>query len=230
MRYDHLLFDADGTLYDFTATEEHAIHALLNESGIEPSPSTLAMYAEVNSALWKEFEHGSITIQKLKVERFRRFFARVGSDTDSTVASERYVDLLAQGDHVYPWTLPLLQQLAKQGFRLTLITNGIAKVQRGRLAATNTLNYFDSVVISEEIGVQKPDPRFFDSFLAADEGVRRRALVIGDSLSSDIAGGLAAGIDTCWFNPDGNTAPALLQPTWTITKMDQLLHLLDASV
>ena len=222
--YNHLLFDADGTLYDFEKAQEFALSSLFNELGLGASSTTLHTYNDVNQSLWKMFETGLITLPELKIERFKRFFTIMGLQTDPFEASLRYLEFLGKSDHIYQWTVPLLTSLRSKGYRISLITNGIASVQRGRLAATHTIHLYDHIYISEELGIQKPDPEFF-SHVFPDESEKKRALIIGDSLSSDIAGGNAANIDTCWFNPSKET-PRMAIPTYEINSMDELPTLL----
>ncbi|MDD3996903.1 MAG: YjjG family noncanonical pyrimidine nucleotidase [Sphaerochaetaceae bacterium] len=218
MRYTHLLFDADGTLYDFKEAEVYAITKLFEELGVPNTASIVEVYSIINKALWKEFEDGCVTIEALKTERFRRFFSHLGMDKDPIATGVRYLDFLASSNHMFDWTVEILEQLHAEGYRISLITNGIARVQRGRLAATDTTRMFDSIIISEEIGIQKPDPRFFD-FISAED--RKNCLIIGDSLSSDIAGGIAAGIDTLWYN-DGTQKASSVQPMYELDSMDKL--------
>jgi 2-haloacid dehalogenase len=227
--YNHLLFDADGTLFDFKAAERYALEALFQELDIEGTESSRIIYHEVNHAIWLEFEQGCITIETLKTERFRRFFNKIQVVRDPVQASIRYLDFLSQSDHLLPKAMDILTTFQQRGYRLSLITNGISRVQRGRLAATKTLSFFNHVVISEEIGSQKPDPAFFTALFTIagmDELNRRQALVIGDSLSSDIKGGMHAGLDTCWYNPDRALGDPLLKPTYEIAKLEELLDLL----
>jgi YjjG family noncanonical pyrimidine nucleotidase len=227
--YNHLLFDADGTLFDFKAAERHALEALFHELEIEATERMKNLYSEVNHAIWLELEQGAITIEALKTERFRRFFDILQLAHDPKKASERYLDFLSQSDHLIPKAIELLTALRQRGYRLSLITNGISRVQRGRLAATKTLSFFEHVVISEEIGSQKPDPAFFTALftITGMEGEdRKRALVIGDSLSSDIKGAIGAKLDSCWYNPDRTNADPQQRPTYQIASLDELLELL----
>lgn len=227
--YNHLLFDADGTLFDFKAAERHALEALFNELDIEGTEPMKALYSQVNNAIWQEFEQGAIAIETLKTERFRRFFDKLQLAHDPKKASDRYLDFLSRSDHLLPGTLELLITLRQRGYRLSLITNGISRVQRGRLAATKTLPFFEHVIISEEVGSQKPDPAFFAALFTLagmDWQAKKRALVIGDSLSSDIKGGIGADLDTCWYNPDTLSADPQLKPTYEISRLEELLDLL----
>jgi 2-haloacid dehalogenase len=227
--YNHLLFDADGTLFDFNAAEAMALEAMFNEFGIACTPEMKTLYSTVNHAIWKEFEKGNIRIEDLKEERFHRFFKEIGSDHNPVLASERYLDHLAQSDHLLPKAFALLTTLKSMGFQLSLITNGISRVQRGRLDATKTTSFFDHIVISEEIGIQKPEVGFFQQLFTLakmDESAKREALVIGDSLSSDILGGNKAGLATCWYNPHKIPPNPSIVPTYEIADLEELFSIL----
>lgn len=227
--YDHLLFDADGTLFDFEAAEQWALEQLFAELGLACTSEAVAHYHVINNAIWKELEEGTITIEVLKTERFKRFFFQYGIDGDPEKAATRYLDYLSLSDHLFPEARRLLETLASSGWHLSLVTNGISRVQRGRLAASNTLQYFDAVFIGEEIGIQKPHPQFFFHALEQLKGKGLSCeypLIIGDSLSSDIKGGLDAGISTCWYNPRYMPPDPTIIPTSEIHQLHELFKLL----
>ncbi|MFA6688314.1 MAG: YjjG family noncanonical pyrimidine nucleotidase [Sphaerochaetaceae bacterium] len=227
--YRYLLFDADGTLFDFDSAETYAFDATCREFDIQPTEHALQAYKEANRQIWREFEIGTIDIDNLQVERFARFFVSQSIDRNPVDAGKRFTDHLASAGTLYPETIPLLDELRGRGYVLSLITNGISRVQRGRLKQSDTCGYFEVVCISEEIGAQKPRKEFFDTFfelarLSEDE--RRNCLVIGDSLTSDIQGGNDAGIDTCWYNPQGRMGDPEIIPTYEIGLLQELLTLL----
>ena len=227
--YGHLLFDADGTLFDFAAAEKASLEALFLELGIPGSPEIKNLYSTINQELWHELEQNEISIEELKTERFYRFFSCIGANHDPRIAGTRFLDHLSTSNHMFPETIKLLTELRSRGYSLTLITNGIARVQRGRLKATKTEDFFDRIIISEEVGSQKPDNAFFQAFFSQagmDGDSRRHALVIGDSLSSDILGGINAGLDTCWYNPEGKPVDPQILPTYEISLLFELLSLL----
>ncbi len=228
--YNHLLFDADGTLFDFNAAEAMALETMFKEFGIACTPEMKTTYSTINNAIWKEFEQGNIRIEDLKEERFHRFLKKINSDHNPVIAAERYLDHLAESDHLLPKAFALLTVLKSKGFRLSLITNGISRVQRGRLNATKTLAFFDHIIISEEIGTQKPEEKFFHQLFklaGMDESARREALVIGDSLSSDILGGNKVGLATCWYNPQRLPMNPAIIPTYEISDLEELFKILQ---
>lgn len=226
-RYKVLLFDADGTLFDFDKAESHALEQCLRLFGRSYVPDLhLRNYREVSDAIWSEFERGLISAGDLSVERFRRFFQRVSIDLEFESFAKQYLDLLSEAAFLYDGVEELLLELRGQ-YRMALLTNGLAEVQRKRLGLSPILCCFAGVIISEEVGVAKPDPRIFERALhrlnCADKSC---VLMIGDSLSSDIRGGRDFGIDTCWYNPDGEPAPADCRPNYQISTLSELRNLL----
>ncbi|MDD2296559.1 MAG: YjjG family noncanonical pyrimidine nucleotidase [Sphaerochaetaceae bacterium] len=228
--YDHLFFDADGTLFDFVAAERWALSQVFTLLNVKPSTRALNTYSQINNEAWLEFEQGLITLETLKIERFRRFQTIYGIAIDPELTAKHYAETLAKSFQLYNDAIPVLEELSKQHYPISLITNGISEIQRGRLVATGTLNYFKAIVISEEIGVQKPNPAYFHKAVAlarASGATADNPLVIGDSLTSDIRGGINAGLDTCWVNRFGMERDESTIPTYEITSLKELLPILE---
>ena len=203
MRYDILLLDADGTLLDFEVAESGAFSSTMQRHGFARTPGDYDMYRAINKGLWEALERGETTQQRLKVERFARLFARLGYRADCEGFHRDYMDALSEGHALMPGALALCAALARRG-RLYIATNGVAATQRRRLAACGLAEYITDVFISEELGAHKPDAAFFDALFARlGYPERERAVILGDSLSSDMQGGRNAGIATCWYNPQG---------------------------
>lgn len=221
-----LLFDADNTLLDFDRAEQQAFQKTMTAFGLEATPERFALYADINHGLWHTFEQGGITKEALVVERFRRFFDRIGAKVDSVAFEAAYQPALGEGAFLIDGALDLLARLAPH-YRLCIITNGVAATQYSRLAASGIDRYVKAVFVSEALGAQKPDPAFFDAvFASLPPTDRTDCLIIGDSLTSDIAGGIRAGIPTCWYNPKGLAAPASGRPDHTVGDYAALLKLL----
>ena len=185
--YDNLFFDADGTLFDFMSGERWALKRIFSQLKIEVGEEALESYSQINNAVWLDFEKGLISIEELKIERFRRFHRQYNIDSNPIESAEAYEEELSHSFHLYDDALPLLEHLSKSGIPLTMITNGISTVQRGRLLATGTLHYFSTIVISEEIGVQKPSRAYFEKALEMAKPANN-PLVIGDSLTAILQG------------------------------------------
>ena len=226
MAYSFALFDADNTLLDFTRAEHDALCECLAARGLPTDEATISCYSAINDGHWKKLERGETTRARLKVERFADFFAAVGYCCDPAAMADDYVAALSRQSHLLDCALELIQALRGK-CRLYIITNGITTVQKSRFGACPLAPYFDACFISEEMGCAKPEKRFFDLvFAAIPDFDPTEAIVIGDSLSSDIQGGINAGLDTCWYNPKGKPAPADMKITYTVNKLKDILPIL----
>ena len=206
MLYDAILIDADDTLFDFRGAEKNAIGAIIQQLGImdEAAPQ---VYHRLNKACWEAFERGEVTQAELRVRRFRDFLRHYGLDADPQEVGEAYTEVLATQGMLLPGALEAVQAVAAR-LPVAIVTNGITMVQRGRMERSPLKEYVSAFIISGEMGFQKPDPRMLYAALDALGGVdRQRALMVGDNLTSDILAANRAGIDACWFNPEGKVAP-----------------------
>jgi len=228
MAYNTLLFDADGTLFDYQRAETWALTKTFDQYGHRFEPSYSAIYRRVNDPLWDALEQGAITQDRLKVKRFELLFETLGLDVDPDAFSASYSRQLGQATFLIDGARDLVAALSAQ-HRLLLLTNGLTDVQRPRFGASAIGHYFEDWIISQEVGVAKPDPRIFDiAFERLGQPDKREVLIIGDSLSSDMAGGIAYGIDTCWYNPDGRPADPKMTVTYQIADLDELKKIVNA--
>ncbi|MBW3620988.1 MAG: YjjG family noncanonical pyrimidine nucleotidase [Actinobacteria bacterium] len=225
-RYAWLLFDLDGTLLDYAAAEEAALRATLADGDLPPSDAIAADYQRINLGHWRAFERGETTPARIRLERWRDLLELHGHDTGAAaVLADRYVEHLAAGVDLVEGAADLLLELAAT-HRLAYITNGFSSVQRPRLAASGLAAHTDVVVVSDEVGVSKPHPEIFDvAFERMGSPAKDDVLLIGDSLTSDIAGGAGYGIDTCWFNPFGLELEHGIEPTYEIRTLAELVAL-----
>lgn len=225
--YQWLLFDADGTLFDYDRAEASALEGAFQDFNLPFAPASASAYQTINHQIWIDFENGQITAEALRVQRFERLFEALQIQADAEAFSANYLHHLAQASDLIPGAESTLRTLHGR-YHLGLITNGLKDVQRSRLARSVIQSYFEEVAISEELGAAKPDPRFFERVFAnIGNPSKDTVLVIGDSLSSDIQGGINYGLDTCWFNPGGKPAPAGIAANYEIRQITQLLDLLD---
>jgi len=185
----------------------------------------LASYKRINHEVWRSFERGEITSLELRRIRFQRFCDEVGIDTNPESMSARYLEWLGRSAFLLDGASEVVEKLAAY-CRLAIVTNGLKDVQNGRFGLSPIKHHFDAIVISEEVGAQKPDPRIFEHAMERlGKPDRRSVLMVGDSLSSDIQGGVNFGIDTCWFNPAGEPAPGRPAPRHIVRRLDELLPL-----
>ena len=222
MPYPYLLFDADNTLFDFDQAERNAHLLLCRAHGLAFSEEGYQLYHKCNADLWRDFDRGLCTKAYLLVERFRRYLAITGERADPEALNRDHLRALGEGAMLLPGAEELCRVLSRD-HRLYLLTNAVASVQKTRFANSAIAPYFQGVFISEEVGVGKPDPAYFDYVFHAVPGLARdNALVIGDSLTSDIQGANNAGLPCCWFNPKGQPRPQGLRIDYEIRALEEL--------
>ena len=222
MPYPYLLFDADNTLFDFDQAERNAHLLLCRAHGLAFSEEGYQLYHKCNADLWRDFDRGLCTKEYLLVERFRRYLAITGERADPEALNRDHLRALGEGAMLLPGAEELCRVLSRD-HRLYLLTNAVASVQKTRFTNSAIAPYFQGVFISEEVGVGKPDPAYFDYVFHAVPGLARdNALVIGDSLTSDIQGANNAGLPCCWFNPKGQPRPQGLRIDYEIRALEEL--------
>lgn len=223
----NVLFDLDDTLFDFHKAEKIALTKTLVHFGIDPTEETLALYSTINAAHWKRLELGEISREEVKVGRYRELFKTIGVECDPVKATAYYESMLAIGHYFMPGAPELLEELYGK-YRLYIVSNGTAKVQEGRVGSSGIAKYMDGIFISQILGANKPDKQFFDiCFAEIPDFSLSETVIIGDSLSSDIKGGINAGITTVWFNPKGIENDSDIKPDYTIKELSEVPGLLS---
>jgi len=231
--YSAFILDADNTLFDFNRAEQAALRDALQANGYNGFPEdTYLLYHGINDSLWKLFEHGGISQEELHTERFRLLLDtlplpnHIDRQPDPQRIGDQYIDSLSEKGYLLPHTLHGLRMLSSK-VPLVLLSNGIATVQRRRIACSGIADYFQDILISGEVGISKPDPAIFDLATRTLDCAPERILCVGDSPSSDIRGGSSAGLDTCWFAPPGAVYPTgQPQPTYRVSDLRRLLDFL----
>ncbi len=225
-QYLAVLLDADDTIFDFAACERKALIEALDASGVYCTPEMAADYAAINRCCWKAMERGEMTVSRLRVARFERFCRRYGMTLDPARLTEVYGTRLAGAHILLPGAREFLRQASALA-PLYLTTNGIAAVQRQRVADAGIGTHLSGIFISEEIGHSKPSSAYYDAVFAALPGLSAAdCIAFGDSLTSDIAGAAGAGVDSCWYNPQGLLLQGDVQPTYTVSCYADFLSLL----
>lgn len=224
--YDFLLFDADGTLLDFDLCEKKALEETLSHYGIAADRETLCQYHRINAALWEQFNRGEIDRPRLLYRRFAQLCQWLDRQEDPGQMNRFYMEQLSRHADLLEESAEVCNILS-QKYKLYIITNGASLTQHGRFAVCPLTPLFQQIFISEDMGVQKPQKAYFDAVAAAiPQFDPALALVIGDSLSSDMLGAYNAGIDSCWYNPLGTENRSGVPCTYEIRRLRELLSLL----
>ena len=222
-KYTTLLFDADNTLLDFFAAEARAIEITCNYFGIPFNKEVGKLYSDINDSFWKRFEKGEIKREEISIGRFSKFAESMGSDADPKKLSAFYIEELSNGNMIIEGADRLCEILSKK-YDMYIVTNGHASVQKRRFETSPLPQYFKKSFISEEIGSQKPEKEYFDLvFKELSEKDKSKICIIGDSMSSDILGGINAGIDTCFYNRFG--LPRIYEPTYEVKNFDEMIEI-----
>ncbi len=225
-KYTTVYFDLDNTILDFTATEYKAIKQLLEIHNLPNSDDIIAKYSSINQTWWERFEKGEIKKNEIFAGRFKTFLDFYSFDGNPQKMADDYFGLLSAGHDIIENADKVIKQLSSRGYIICITTNGVSKTQYRRIDECGLKEYFDYIIVSEDAGHQKPEIEYFEYAMAnSSEKDRSKILVIGDSLSSDILGGINFGVDTCWFNPKGKAAT--LKPTYEIANIMQILDILQ---
>lgn len=226
MKYKMIIFDADETLFDFSKSEKFAFRKAMEESNLSFEEEYFLTYKRINIEIWQEFEKGLITQKELKIDRFKRFLNKIDVTIDAYTFAESFMNNLEHASFLFDETKELIENLSKT-HRLIMVTNGLTRVQRTRIRKSSIARYFETIIISEEVGYAKPNPKIFELGLKDIQLPKKEEiLMIGDSLTSDIQGGINYKIDTVWYN-FGNTLNSKdIQPTYIINSLKEIYHII----
>lgn len=224
--FEYLLIDLDDTIFDFRGQEKLALKQALTIFGIDPTDEVCHRYHLINKAHWERLERKEITREQVLVGRYAVLLQELGVDEDPVKLARTYEKCLSQGHLFLPGAVETLERLFGN-YKLYIISNGTSHVQAGRLKSADISRYFEEIFISQDVGVNKPDKAFFDRCIAKIPGFQKeKALIVGDSLSSDILGGINAGIKTCWVNAQQKPANPQIPADYEIASLADLPALL----
>ena len=224
---EFLFLDLDDTILDFHKAERIAISKTFRQFGIEPTREVLERYKTINIAHWQMLERGELTRDQVLLRRFEALFEEYGMNCDAEAVARSYEANLSIGHFFLPGAEEAVERLSKK-YRLFLASNGTAKVQAGRMTSANLYRFFEKVFVSEEMGHNKPSKMYFDLAFAQIPGFDpSKAMIVGDSLTSDIKGGINAGIRTCWVNPKGLPGDPAIPADYQIPSLAHLESLLE---
>lgn len=224
---EFLFLDLDDTILDFQKAEHIALGRMLESFGLMPTEAVRSRYSAINREHWERLERKELTREQVLVGRFATLFAEYGIEVEPVQCARRYEKFLSEGHYFLPGAREAVERLS-QKYKLYITSNGTASVQEGRLASADISCYFQDIFISQKIGVNKPDREYFTRcFARIPDFDPVKAMIVGDSLTSDILGGINAGIATCWVNPGHKPAREDIQPDHEIEGLWQLEGLLE---
>lgn len=225
-KYRTILFDADNTLFDFEACEREALSQTFKQYGYDISEDIITTYKRINTHLWKQYELGLMDRKTVIYSRFGLLFRELGIENDGIAFEDTYQELLGM-QHFFIPDAPEVVQYLYEKYDLYIVTNGVTETQLRRFRESHMDRYMQRIFVSEETGYQKPMKEFFDYCFERIENFRKdEAIIIGDSLSSDIKGGNNAGIDTCWFNPKKEMNMTDARVDYEIASLKELRNIL----
>ena len=226
MQYDIILLDADMTIWDFDASERCALRDVTASLGLTLTPDMEAYYHKVNADYWHRFDLKEVTREQLTAGRFADYISYLGVTADAGEVNARYEHALGNYSIMLPGALDMVQKLAER-YPLYIVTNVLHTAQTGRFEKSPVKPYISGLFISQDMDCQKPEKAFYDKvFSAIGLHDPKRYVMVGDSLTSDIQGGINAGIDTVWYNPDCKPRNPDCLPTHEAHSMDEILAIL----
>ena len=221
-----ILIDLDNTLIDFNECARHSIINAFNELGFTYTDKVFETFITENVKIWKRLEKGEITKPQLRADRWNIILKKLGIDFDGTVLEEMFENGVAKGAYAVDGAYELLEYL-KDKYKLYIVSNGFRFVQESRIKIGNFEKYFDDVFVSEDVEIPKPAKEFFDyCFEKLGNADKNDTILIGDSLSADIIGGINYGIDTIWFNKNNEPLPNNIEPTYTVNTLKEIQKIL----
>lgn len=223
-----ILWDIDGTLLNFAEAEKYAIRKCFSQFQLgECSDAMLKRYSEINVKYWKRLERGEITKKEVLHDRFQEFFREEGMDFhDFDAFNDDYQIRLGDKVFLNDDSYELVREL-KSRVKQYAVTNGTQAAQERKLERSGLGELFDDVFISEQIGVEKPNPAFFDAVWERIGPYEKdEVMIVGDSRTSDMQGGVNAGIVCCWYNPNGAVNQSGLKLDFEIRNLQQIRALL----
>jgi len=222
-KYKIFLFDADGTLYDFDKAESNALSTMFAFCGFDYSESILKKYREINEPLWGSLDKGEVSKEDLQTLRFTRLFAEIGVHHDVKEFNRLYLFELGKGAFMKDGAFEICKKIANSGKLIYIVTNGILATQESRIQHSQIKNYVSGFFVSEFVGYQKPDKKYFEYVFSHIPQVgKENILLVGDSLTLDILGGINAKIDACWYNEKNTKNNTGITPTYEIGKLCEL--------
>ena len=221
-----ILMDLDNTIIDFNECARHSIMGIFEELGFQYNENVFSTFITENVKIWKRLELGEIDKPFLRANRWNIILSKLGIDYDGTIIEEWFENGVAKGAYPVEYAYELLEYLYKK-YDIYVVSNGFRFVQESRVKIGKYDKYFKELFLSEDIGIQKPDIRFFDyCYEKIGCPPKEELILIGDSLSADIKGGNTFGIDTIWFNKNQDPESDVTKATYTVNHLKEIEKIL----
>lgn len=222
-KYEIFLFDADHTLYDYNKAEENALKTMFDYCGFSYSAEIRARYRIINDEAWTAYEKGELSISDFPTTRFSRLLNEIGEQYDASEFNQKYLAELGKGTFLIDGAVDICKAIVAANKQIFIVTNGLLATQESRIKHSLIKDYISDYFVSSAVGYQKPDGMFFEYVFSHIPQIgKEKMLIIGDSLTADIAGGNNSGIDSCWFNEHGIENTTGITPTYEISKLSEL--------
>lgn len=226
-KYEVFLIDADGTLFDYDMAEESALKRMFRKYKFSYEENVRIKYRKINEQVWDSFEKGQIPKSEMQVLRFNQLFDALKIESDPKKFNEEYLVELGKGSFLIDGAFELCKRISDNNCKAYIVTNGISTTQKARLENSIIKPYIAKLFVSEEIGFQKPNALYFEYVFSHIPYVdKSKMIIIGDSLTADIAGGINAGIDSCWFNKFDTENNTDIAPAYEIKSLKELYKLI----
>lgn len=221
-----VLLDLDNTIIDFNECARHSIMNIFEDLGFHYDENVFNTFITENVKIWKRLELGEIDKPFLRANRWNIILGKLGIDYDGTIIEERFENGVAMGAYPVEGAYELLEYLYPK-YEIYIVSNGFRFVQESRVKIGKYDKYFKELFLSEDIGIQKPDIRFFNyCYEKIGRPDKSELILIGDSLSADIKGGNNFNIDTIWFNKNGDPESDTIKATYTVSKLKEIENIL----
>lgn len=203
-RFTTILWDLDQTILDFNKSMNYALRDSFAKLHLEIDEEKIALYKKINDSYWERLERGEITKDEVLIGRFRTFFERLGiTEKQPEEIADIYQDALGNVFFFRDEADKLIMELKRQGYKQYIVTNGVNRTQEKKVRLSGLDKLIDGVFVSELMGYPKPRKEYFDACFEQMKGTARsECILVGDSITSDMKGGINAGITTCWYNPE----------------------------
>ena len=224
-KFDLILFDADDTLFDFQKSEKNSLQKTFENFKIEYNEEIETKYNKINKELWEEYNKGNVTKDYLKIERFKRLFNEYNIVSNPEEFNNEYLNGLAENSILIDGVEEICKILS-MNYILVIVTNAVSRVAHRKVEKSSISNYISEVVVSDDIGIQKPDIKFFEYVFDRFKNISKdRMIIVGDSLTSDIQGGINAGVESCWYNRFNIENKTEIKPTYEIRDLQELFKI-----